>query len=99
ENLHLLHRYTKLRKKVLGLDELHMYDIYTPLVKDVEMEISYEEAKEMVLKGLTPLGEEYNSILKEGFANRWIDVVENKGKRSGAYSSGVYGTNPYILLN
>lgn len=99
DNLHLLHRYVKLRRKVLGLEKLHMYDLYTPLVKDVKMEIPYGEAKEYVLKGLAPLGEEYNNILKEGFENRWVDVYENKGKRSGAYSSGAYGTNPYILMN
>ncbi|MEK5522363.1 oligoendopeptidase F [Heyndrickxia sporothermodurans] len=99
DNLHLLHKYIKLRKKVLGVKELHMYDLYTPLVKDVEMKIPYNEAKEIVLKGLAPLGEEYLDILKEGFENRWVDVVENKGKRSGAYSSGAYGTNPYILMN
>lgn len=99
EQLPLLHRYVKLRKKVLGLDELHMYDLYTPLVKDVKMDIKYDEAKEIVLKGLSPLGEEYLNVLKEGFDNRWVDVHENKGKRSGAYSSGAYGTNPYILLN
>jgi len=99
EKLPLMHRYISLRKKALQLDELHMYDIYTPLVQDVDMKIPYDEAKEYVLKGLSPLGEEYANILKEGFANRWIDVEENKGKRSGAYSSGSYGTNPYILLN
>jgi oligoendopeptidase F len=99
ENLPLLQRYIKLRKKVLGLKELHMYDLYTPLVKDVKMEIKYDEAKEIVLKGLAPLGEEYQQVLKEGFENRWVDIHENKGKRSGAYSSGAYGTNPYILLN
>jgi len=99
ENLHLLHRYIKLRKKLLNLDELHMYDIYTPLVQDVEMEVTYEEAQDLVLKGLSPMGEEYLSIIKDGFKNRWIDVEENEGKRSGAYSSGSYGTNPYILLN
>ena len=99
DNLHLLHRYVKLRRKVLGLDKLHMYDLYTPLVKDVKMEIPYAEAKEYVLKGLAPLGDEYNNILNEGFENRWVDVYENKGKRSGAYSSGAYGTNPYILMN
>ncbi|WP_316571668.1 oligoendopeptidase F [Neobacillus sp. YIM B06451] len=98
-NLNLLHRYVKLRKKVLGVNELHMYDLYAPLVKDVKMEVSYDEARELVLKGLAPLGEEYQSILKEGFDNRWVDVHENKGKRSGAYSSGAYGTNPYILMN
>ena len=99
EYLPLLHRYIKLRKKVLGVEELHMYDLYTPLVKDVKMEVSYEEAKEYMLKGLAPLGGEYASILKEGLENRWVDVHENKGKRSGAYSSGAYGTNPYILMN
>ncbi|NKE07418.1 MULTISPECIES: oligoendopeptidase F [Mesobacillus] len=99
DNLHLLHRYVKLRRKVLGLEKLHMYDLYTPLVKDVKMEIPYGEAKEYVLKGLAPLGDEYNNILQEGFENRWVDVYENKGKRSGAYSSGAYGTNPYILMN
>ncbi|MCJ8006003.1 oligoendopeptidase F [Lederbergia wuyishanensis] len=99
KNLHLLHRYVKLRKKVLGVDQLHMYDLYTPLVKDVKMDIPYEEAKNLVVEGLAPLGEEYANILKEGFENRWVDVFENKGKRSGAYSSGTYGTNPYILMN
>lgn len=99
EKLPLLHRYAELRKKVLGLDELHMYDMYTPLVKDVDMQISYEKAQEYVVEALKPLGEDYVSTLKEGFNSRWIDVEENKGKRSGAYSSGAYGTNPYILLN
>lgn len=99
DNLHLLHRYVSLRKKILGVEELHMYDLYTPLVKDVKMEIPYEEAKNYVLKGLAPLGEDYVSVLKEGFESRWVDVHENRGKRSGAYSSGAYGTNPYILMN
>lgn len=99
KHLPLLHRYTKLRKKVLNVDELHMYDLYTPLVKDVNMKVTYEEAKEYTLKGLEPLGEEYKSVLEEGFNNRWVDVHENKGKRSGAYSSGSYGTNPYVLMN
>ncbi len=99
EYLPLLHRYIKLRKEALGLDELHMYDLYTPLVKNVKMEISYNEAKDLILKGLAPLGEEYLNVLKEGFENRWVDVHENKGKRSGAYSSGAFGTNPYILMN
>ncbi|GEN52885.1 oligoendopeptidase F [Halobacillus faecis] len=99
ERLPLLHRYAELRKEVLDLDEVHMYDLYTPLVKDAEMEVSYEEAQDLVTKGLEPLGEEYVNIVKEGFENRWIDVEENKGKRSGAYSSGHYGTNPYILMN
>ena len=99
ERLPLLHRYVELRKKVLGVDELHMYDLYTPLVPEVDMKVSYDEAKEYVMKGLEPLGSEYQSILQEAFENRWIDVEENRGKRSGAYSSGAYGTNPYILLN
>ncbi|RAS83338.1 oligoendopeptidase F [Priestia endophytica] len=99
KHLPLLHRYTKLRKKVLNVDELHMYDLYTPLVKDVNMKVTYEEAKEYTLKGLEPLGKEYKSVLEEGFNNRWVDVHENKGKRSGAYSSGSYGTNPYVLMN
>ncbi|MUK90572.1 oligoendopeptidase F [Ornithinibacillus sp. L9] len=99
EKLPLLHRYAKLRKKVLGVDELHMYDMYTPLVKDVDMKIPYEKAQEYTLEALKPLGDEYVNIVKEGFENRWVDVEENKGKRSGAYSSGAYGTNPYILMN
>lgn len=99
KNLHLLQRYVGLRKKVLQVDDLHMYDLYVPLIKEVDMKIKYEEAKDILLEGLKPLGEDYINILKEGFENRWVDVVENKGKRSGAYSSGVYGTNPYILMN
>lgn len=98
-HLPLLHRYVELRKKVLGVDELHMYDLYTPLVKDVKMKVTYDEAKEYMIKGLAPMGEEYIEVLKTGLDNRWVDVVENKGKRSGAYSSGTYGTNPYILMN
>lgn len=99
DKLSLLHRYTELRKKVLVLDDLHMYDLYVPLVEGVDMKITYEEAQDFVLKSLAPLGEAYTNIVKEGFQSRWIDVVENKGKRSGAYSSGSYGTNPFILLN
>lgn len=99
EGLPLLHRYVSLRKKLLGLDELHMYDLYTPLVKDVDMRFTYEEAQETVLEALEPLGEAYLSIMKKAFEDRWIDVEENKGKRSGAYSSGAYSTNPYILMN
>ena len=97
-NLHLLHRYTELRKELLGLDELKMYDIYTPLVNE-EFKMTYEEAQEWMLNALQPLGDEYVSIVKEGLDNRWVDIYENKGKRSGAYSSGTYGTNPYILMN
>src|SRR5699024_19345 len=99
EKLPLLHRYVSLRKKVLGVDELHMYDMYTPLVKDVDMSFTNEEGQKHVLESLPPLGQEYVDIVKEGLSSRWIDVMENKRKRSGAYSSGSYGTNPYILLN
>jgi oligoendopeptidase F len=99
DNLNLLHRYIAIRKKALKLDEIHMYDLFTPLVEEVKMEVKYEEAKEILLKALKPLGDEYVEILKEAYESRWVDVVENKGKRSGAYSSGAYGTNPYILMN
>ncbi|MBU9713279.1 oligoendopeptidase F [Evansella tamaricis] len=99
DHLHLLHRYVKLRKKVLGLDELHMYDLYTPLVKEVDMKVTYNDAKDLVKNGVKPLGDEYVSIIQEGLENRWVDVEENVGKRSGAYSSGAYGTRPYILMN
>ncbi|MBR6477429.1 MAG: oligoendopeptidase F [Lachnospiraceae bacterium] len=95
----LMHRYVRLRKKCLGLDELHMYDIYTPMIPGIAKKVSFEEAKETVLKALAPLGEDYLAKLREGFENRWIDVYENEGKRSGAYSAGVYGTHPYVLLN
>lgn len=99
ENLPLLHRYMKIRKKALHLDELHLYDVYVPMVEEKKKEISFEQAKEMVLEGLAPMGEEYQKLLKKGFDSRWIDVYENKGKRSGAYSWGSYGTHPYVLLN
>ncbi|WP_353893696.1 oligoendopeptidase F [Proteinivorax hydrogeniformans] len=94
-----LHRYVSLKKKMLGLDKLHMYDVYTPLASNISMDIPYEEAKKMVLKGCEKLGDEYTSIMKKGLEEGWVDVYENKGKRSGAYSSGSYGTKPYILLN
>ena len=94
-----MHRYVALRKKMLGVDELHMYDVYMPMVADFDRKYSYEEAKELSLKALAPLGEEYLSVVREAYANRWIDVVENEGKRGGAYSSGVYGVHPYMLLN
>lgn len=98
-NIGLLHRYVDLRKKLLGVEELHMYDLYVPLVKNAETNISYEEAKDKLLKGLAPLGNDYIEILKESFSSGWIDVYENKGKRSGAYSWGTYGAHPYVLLN
>ena len=99
EHLPLLHRYTALRKELLQLDEMHMYDMYTPLVKDIDFKVTYEEAKEWLIKGLKPMGEDYLDIIKEGLSNGWVDVYENKGKRSGAYSSGSYLTNPFILMN
>lgn len=99
ENIGLLHRYISLRKKIMNLDELHLYDVYTPLVDTYNKNISYQKAQEMVLEGLKPMGEEYIGLLKEGFTNGWIDVYENEGKRSGAYSWSVYGTHPYVLLN
>lgn len=99
KNVHLLHRYVSLRKRVLELDEHHMYDLFAPLVKETNMEYSYEEAAETMVKSFAPLGEEYVSIVQQGLDNRWVDVEETKGKRSGAYSSGAYGTNPYILMN
>lgn len=88
ENLHSMHRYVSLRKKLLGLDELHMYDLSTPIVGDVDIKIGFDEAKDMVYKGLAPLGEKYLAILKEGYDNGWIDVYENENKRGGAYSWG-----------
>ena len=98
KNMDKMHRYVRLRKKMLGVEELHFYDVYTPLVADVDKEIPYEEAKQTVYDALAPLGEEYRKILKEGFENRWIDVYQNVGKRSGAYSAGA-AVHPYVLLN
>lgn len=99
QNLPLLHRYIALRKKLLKVEELHLYDLYTPIVGDMDKKFSFEQAKEMVRKALKPMGEEYLSILEKGFSERWIDVYENQGKRSGAYSFGSYDSNPYVLLN
>ena len=98
ENMNYMYDYVKLRKKIMGVDELHMYDLYTPIVSDVDMKITFEEAKETVLKALAPMGEDYLNILREGFENRWIDVYENQGKTSGAYSAGAR-VHPYVLLN
>ncbi len=94
-----MHRYMRLRKELLVVDELHYYDIYTPLVPDQDEQIPFEQAKEIALEALAPLGEDYLDMLREGFSNRWIDVYENQGKRSGAYSSGIYGHHPFVLLN
>ncbi len=99
DNLDKMHKYVSIRKKALGLSELHMYDVYVPIVSESNKSIDFEEAKKMVEAGLAPMGEEYVSHLKEGFDNSWIDVYENKGKRSGAYSWGPYGTHPYVMLN
>ncbi len=97
-NLDKLHRYVRLRKKLLGVDELHMYDVYAPMVSGASRTISFEQAKSIVYDALAPMGEEYRAIIKEGFDNRWIDVYENVGKRSGGYMSGVV-VHPYVLLN
>ena len=99
DNLDKMHRYVRLRKKLLELDELHMYDIYVPIVKDYDAKYTIDEAKELVLKAVEPLGTNYVNLIKKAFAERWIDVVENEGKRNGAYSSGVYGVHPFVLLN
>ncbi len=98
-NMDKMYAYVALRKKLLGLDELHMYDVYTPIVADAEQKISYEQAKETVLEALSVMGEDYVALLKQGFDNRWIDVYENQGKRGGAYSSGSSRPHPYVLLN
>ena len=98
ENLPKLHRYTSLRKKLLGVEELHFYDLYANMVGDVEMKFTFQEAKELVLKALAPLSENYLNGLRAGFEGRWIDVYENVGKRSGAYSSGAR-PHPFVLLN
>ena len=98
--LPVMHEYISLRKKVVGLEEQHMYDIYMPLVENAEIKLSFDEAYELVIKGLAPLGEDYQNLLRKGKAEGWIDVCENEGKRSGAYSSGVYESpHPYVLLN
>lgn len=98
-NMDKMYRYVALRKKLLGVDELHMYDVYTPIVADAARKIDFEEAKATTLEALDVLGEDYIALLKEGYENRWIDVYENAGKRGGAYSSGVKVPHPYVLLN
>ncbi|WP_339313583.1 oligoendopeptidase F [Paenibacillus sp. FSL M7-0896] len=99
ESLPLMHRYMKLRQKLLGVDELHMYDLFAPLVDEYKLDITFDEAKKITKEGLKPLGEDYLSVLQEGYDKGWIDVYENENKRSGAYSWGAYGTHPYVLLN
>ncbi len=99
EHIPLLNRYMKLRKRILQLDELHMYDLYTPIVEEAADAITYHRAQDILIQALAPLGENYIDTLKKGFVQRWIDVYETPGKRGGAYSGGAYGTYPYILLN
>ena len=99
EHLAPMHKYVELRKQVLGVDELHFYDLYVPIVEDVDMEFTYEEACDLILEALEPLGEGYLEIVREGLSKRWIDVYETPGKRSGAYSAGGYGMHPVILMN
>ncbi len=99
KNIDLVHRYIKIRKRMLNIKELHIYDLYTPMVKEMNQNIPYEEGRKIILEGLSPLGEDYTSIMKEGFKSGWIDVYENEGKTSGAYSFGTYDSPPYILLN
>ena len=98
KNFDKMHRYVRLRKKLLGVDELHFYDVYTPLVADVDKHIPYAEAKQTIYDALAPLGDDYRKVLQEGFDNRWIDVYQNEGKRSGAYSAGA-AVHPYVLMN
>ncbi|AWX55969.1 MULTISPECIES: oligoendopeptidase F [Brevibacillus] len=99
EHLPLMHRYIALRKKLLGVDELHMYDLYVPIVPETDMKIPYDQAVSTIKEALHPLGEEYGRILDEGFSNGWIDVHENEGKTSGAYSWGAYTSHPFVLMN
>lgn len=94
-----MRRYLDLRRRVLGLDELNMYDLYCPMVADADMKVPYEEAQKMVLEATKPLGEEYGSLLRRAFSEHWVDVYENKGKTTGAFSCGVYGVHPFVLLN
>lgn len=98
DNMHYMHKYIKLRKKLMGLDELHMYDLYTPIVAEADSKVTFEQAKADTIAATAVLGEDYTAMLEEGFANRWIDVCENVGKRSGAYSAGA-APHPYVLLN
>lgn len=99
ESLPLLQRYMKLRAKLLKVDQLHMYDLFAPLIEEFKWDISYPQAQKTVAEALKPLGGDYLKVLNEGFHDRWIDIYENEGKRSGAYSWGAYGTHPYVLLN
>lgn len=99
KHLPAMHRYVSLRKKLLGVERLHMYDLYVPVVEDTGKEYPYEVAKELVKKAIAPMGEDYVSVASAGMDRDWVDVYENENKRSGAYSWGAYGTHPYVLLN
>ena len=99
QNFPAFYKYVDLRKRVMGLDDLHFWDVYTPLVDDVDMKFTYEEACDLIVKALAPMGEEYVSLVKKGLESRWVDVYETPGKRSGAYSAGGKGMNPVMLLN
>lgn len=99
QNFPAFYKYVDLRKRVMGLDELHFWDVYTPLVDDVDMKFTYEEACDLIVKALAPMGEEYVGLVKKGLESRWVDVYETPGKRSGAYSAGGKGMNPVMLLN
>ena len=99
QNFPAFYKYVDLRKRVMGLDKLHFWDVYTPLVDDVDMKFTYEEACDLIVKALAPMGEEYVSLVKKGLESRWVDVYETPGKRSGAYSAGGKGMNPVMLLN
>lgn len=99
ESLPAMRSYLELRKKALGMEKIDLYDLYCPMVKDVEFKVTYEEAKKMVKEALKPLGEEYGKLLDKAYSENWMDVYENKGKRSGAFSCGVFGVHPYVLLN
>ena len=98
-NLDSMYKYMEIRKRALGVEELHMYDLYTPIVKDVDFNIPFDDGVKLVKNALTVLGDEYMKVVEEGFSSRWIDIYENRGKRSGAYSGGSYDSKPYILLN
>ena len=99
QNFPAFYKYVDLRKRIMGLDELHFWDVYTPLVDDVDMKFTYEEACDLIVKALAPMGEEYVNLVKKGLESRWVDVYETPGKRSGAYSAGGKGMNPVMLLN
>lgn len=99
ENMHYMHAYMSLRKKLLGAEELHMYDVYVPMVPQETGKITYQQAQEEIAEALAVLGDDYVRVLREGFASRWIDKYENEGKRSGAYSAGCYLAHPYVLMN